>query len=463
MKARYTILGSLIGVCAVAAQTPAPLDATLPGRLAAAFKKSGAPSVSVAVVQAGKLAFAQTLGMADLAAGRKADGNTRYPVGSISKQFTAAALLLLEEQGKLSLEDRVSKYFPDLTRAGDVSIRQLLSHTSGYEDYAPQDYLIPEWVQPTTPQAVLNQWARKPLNFEPGTKWQYSNTNYVLAASIFEKAAGQNLVVFLRERVFQPLGMQSAGDCLPVLPADPVAYTRYALGSPRPVAREGSGWYWGAGELCMTPSDLARWDIAFLEKRILSAQSYEEFTREVKLANGDSTHYALGLQILELNSIPMVAHGGEVSGFLAANYVFPSHNSAVVAFSNEDGIRFVDPLARDIAATLLQTAPARPAAASEQDTKQVRAILEDLQKGRTDRALFTANANSYFSEAGLADFKSSLSAIGKLKSVSRTSEESRGGMTHRGYRAEFSKKTVVLNIYVMPDGKYEQFMVEDQI
>src|SRR5262249_6545205 len=128
-------------------------------KISDALKKSGAPSVSVAVVRDGKLAYAKAFGQADIAASRAATVETRYAVGSISKQFTAAALLLLQEEGKLSLDDHVSKYFPTLTRAGEITIRQLLSHTSGYEDYAPQDYIIPDWTRPTTPAAILDRWA----------------------------------------------------------------------------------------------------------------------------------------------------------------------------------------------------------------------------------------------------------------------------------------------------------------
>jgi D-alanyl-D-alanine carboxypeptidase len=95
----------------------------------------------------------------------------------------------------------VSKYFPDLTRASEITVRELLSHTSGYEDFAPQDYMIPEWTKPTSPEAILNEWARKPLDFDPGTKWQYSNTNFVLAGRIFEKASGQDLMTFLNEKI----------------------------------------------------------------------------------------------------------------------------------------------------------------------------------------------------------------------------------------------------------------------
>jgi len=446
--------GSLFG------QASAERDRKLSEKIGAALKESGAPSVSVAVVENGKVAYANAFGKANVAAGRDADIHTRYAVGSISKQFTAAAILLMQEQGKLSLDDKVSKYFPDLTRADEVSIRQLLSHTSGYEDYAPQDYIIPEWTRATTPKAILDHWGKKPLNFDPGTRWQYSNTNFVLAGEIFEKVSGQPLVSFLREKIFDPLGMQSAGDCLPIAASDATAYTRYALGPARPVAREGDGWYFAAGELCMTPSDLARWDAAFLQKQILSSRSYEEFTREVTLNNGDRTHYALGLQLSELNRMPVVSHGGEVSGFLATNMVLPTHHGAVVALSNEDGIDLVEPLARQIA-TLVFTPDQPPP--SEKDTQQVRAILDGLQQGKVDRALFTDNANSYFSEAALADFKTSLTDLGKLKSVNALSEGLRGGMIHRAYRAQFEKKAVLLNIFVLPDGKYEQFMVMDQL
>src|SRR5580700_4231002 len=328
-------------------------NAVLDERIASALSASGAPSVSVAVVQHGEITYARAFGQANIAENRAADASTRYAIGSVSKQFTSAALLLLVEQKKLSLDDKVAKYFPDLSRARQVTIRELLSHTSGYEDYAPQDYMIPDWTRPITPLEILNQWAKKPLNFDPGRRWQYSNTNYVIAGQIFEKVSGQPLVAFLREKIFGPLGMTTPGEITDHDPKDASAYTRYALGPPRPVAREGPGWMFAAGELAMTPSDLARWDIAFLEKKILSARSYQEFTREVKLKDGKPTHYALGLDLGELNGTPMISHTGEVSGFLTSNAVFPAKGVAVVVCSNEDGISLIGPLARQIAEVLL--------------------------------------------------------------------------------------------------------------
>jgi D-alanyl-D-alanine carboxypeptidase len=449
----------LLASVPLAAQQDSGLDRKLSDKIPGILKDNQAPSASVALVKDGKLVFAKAFGRASLDPNRPASVETRYAVGSISKQFTAASILLLQEEGKLSLDDKVARFFPNLTRAGEVSIRELLSHTSGYEDYAPQDYLIPEWTRPTTPMAVLDRWAMKPLNFDPGTKWEYSNTNYVLAGEIVEKASGQGLLPFLRSRIFTPLGMTSAGDCFETPePGDAAAYTRFAGGPPRPVKREAAGWYFAAGELCMTPSDLAKWDMAFLRQQILSAKSYEEFTHEVRLKNGDHTGYALGLSIGEFHHIPQISHSGEVSGFISFNAVYPTRGGAVVVLTNEDGVDLIGPISDEISsAAFLPEEPPQ----SKQADDQARRILEGLRQGRIDRSLFTGNANSYFTDPALSDIRNSLKNLGKLKSVTRTSESLRGGMTHRSYRAAFEKKTVRLNIYLMPDGKYEQFMVEE--
>ena len=443
----------------VRAQTTALLDPELDHKIPAALEAAGAPSVSVAVIRDGRLVYARAFGKADLAKGQPATVTTRYAVGSISKQFTAAALLLEQEQGRLSLDDKVSKYYPDLTRSNEVTIRELLSHTSGYEDYAPQDYLIPEWTHPITPEAILARWAKKPLNFDPGTQWQYSNTNFVLAGRILEKVTGQELLPFLEEHFFRPLGMNSAGDCEVHHPEDATAYTRYALGPPRQVGREATGWYFAAGELCMTPSDLAKWDLNFLQKKILSAKSYEEFTREVKLKNGGPTHYALGLSVGDFHGTPLVSHSGEVSGFLAANSLLPAKNAGVVVLSNEDGVNLIGPLSNMIRGLLVDSSDA----AVEKQERQVRAILEGLQRGEIDRSLLTANADSYFSQIALNDYGSSLAPLGKLELLTRQAEDHRGGMTNLAYRAHFEKNTVIISIYLTPDGKFEQFLVEEQL
>lgn len=442
------------------------LTPTQEQKIAEMLGESGAPSVSVAIVQQGKLTYAKAFGRASLSPDRPADADTRYAIGSISKQFTVAAILLMEEQGKLSLDDPVSKYFPNLTRANEVTIRELLSHTSGYSDYAPQDYMIAEWTKPTTPEVIINEWAKKPLDFDPGTQWQYSNTNFVLAGRIFEKASGQDFMKFLKDHIFTPLGMTTAGDCsVDKRREDAVAYTRYGLGPARPALREGAGWYFADGELCMTPSDLAKWDVAFLHKQILSARSYEEFMREVHLKNGDETHYALGLDVGEMDDIPRISHSGEVSGFLALNSVFPTRDTAVVVLSNEDALRLIGPVGSTIARWLLEPEKSRggESTAPAAEIQQVRGMLEQLQKGDIDRSLLTSNLNFYYTPESLGDIQKSLAPLGALKSVTRVAQELRGGMTFRAYRVQFEKKGFTVTVYLTPDGHYEQFLIEEDI
>lgn len=436
-----------------------PLNQELDRKIPAALAAAGAPSVSVAVIQDGRMVYAEAFGRADIAKNRAAAVETRYAVGSISKQFTAAGLLLEQEQGKVSLDDKVSKFYPDLTRANEVTIRELLSHTSGYEDYAPQDYFIPDWIHPTTPDAILDRWAKKPLNFDPGTQWQYSNTNYVLAGKILEKVSGEQLLPFLKEHFFDPLGMTSAGDCEVHNPTDATSYTRYALGPPRQVAREAEGWYFAAGELCMTASDLAKWDLDFLSKKILSAKSHEEFTREVKLKNGKPTHYALGLSVGEFHGTQLISHSGEVSGFLAANSLLPAKNAGVVVLSNEDGVNLIGPLSQMIRSLLIDP----EGSAEDKQDAQVRSILEQLQQGTIDRSVLTANLDSYFRSVALNDYKDSLAPLGKLQLLTRLMQEHRGGMTYLAYRAHFEKNSVNISVYLTPDGKFEQFLVEEQL
>ncbi len=450
-----------------AASGGSALDAAEERKIEEMVAASGAPSASVAVVEHGKMTYAKAFGKAVLDPAKAADTHTRYAVGSISKQFTVAAILLAAEQGKLSLDDKVSKYFPEYTRANEITLRQLLSHTSGYEDYAPQDYIIPAWTKPITPEELLNVWAKKPLDFDPGTQWQYSNTNYVLAGRIFEKATGEQLVAFLHKNILGPLGMTTADDCsVTKTPEDAVAYTRYGLGPARPALREAPGWYFAAGELCMTPSDLAKWDAAFLQKKILSAKSYAEMEREVLLNNGDYTHYALGLQLGQLDHIPTIYHSGEVSGFLADSYMYPTRDAAVIVTSNQDGIELIGPLEQEVARYVLEpekrSAAASTGAATPAEIDQVRGITEGLQAGKIDRALFTSNANFYFTDQALANFKASLGPLGKLKSVTRKSAGLRGGMKYRGYEAVFETKTVGVSVYMTDAGLYEQFLVVEE-
>jgi CubicO group peptidase (beta-lactamase class C family) len=441
------------------AQAPAPISATLREKIDAIVKQAltstGVPSASIAIVQGGAITYLQAYGDGRIGPRTPALPSMRYSIGSISKQFTAAAVLLLAEQGKLSLDDPVSRFVPNLTRANEVTIRELLSHTSGYQDYWPQDYVPPFMLQPITADRILDQWARKPLDFVPGTEWQYSNTNFVIAGLIVEKASGEPLLQFLSEHIFTPLEMKSVMniDQNRLTETDATGYLRYALGPPRLAPKEGKGWLFAAGELAMPAEDLAKWDISMINQTVLRPASYAQMEKEVVLKNGLGTRYGLGVSVRQESGQRAIEHGGEVSGFTAHNLVFPDARMAVVVLVNEDSVDASGDIARKLADLLF-----READAGKQE-EQSREIFAALQQGKINRALFTGNCNSYFSEQALKDFASSLGPLGSPTEFTQTYKQDRGGMTFRLFEVHFSQKTVEVWERIMPDGKIEQYQV----
>ena len=436
---------------------PDPL-AGVDSAVADVLTRTGAPSASVAVVRDGEIVLARAYGTARLDASLPAKPEMRYSVGSISKQFTAAAVLLLAEEGKLSLDDRLVRWLPELTRSREVTLRQLLSMTSGYQDFWPQDYVMPMMLEPVSAALILDRWAKKPLDFEPGTKWQYSNTNYVIAGLVVERTCGLPLLDLLGRRIFAPLHMTTVTDTdqAPLGAVDPERYLRFALGPPRPAPKEGKGWLYAAGELAMTARDLAAWDVSMINRSVLQPGSYRQMETEVQLASGVGTRYGLGVRVGATDGHRLISHGGEVSGFTAQNNVYPDDRAAVAVLTNLDATTAAEQIATLVARLLL--APSDGDAARRPEL--ARTIFEGLQRGRIDRALFTANANAYFSEQALADFKASLGPLGAPKEFTQQARSLRGGMTFVRYRAVFAKRSVRVSTFTMPDGKLEQYMVE---
>jgi len=421
------------------------------------LKESGTPSASVAVVLHGKMFYVKAYGNAKLDPAVAAKPGMRYAIGSISKQFTASCILLLEQEGKLSLDDYISQWLPNLTDANKVTVKEILSHTSGYQDFWPQDYVPPLMLKPMPPQEILNRWAKKPLDFAPGTKWQYSNTNFVIAAQIVEKITHEPFFKFLHEKILNPLGLTSAVDFDKgkLTSEDASGYMRYGLGPLRPAPEEGAGWMAGAGELAMTAHDLAKWDISLIDKSLLSPKSYKQLETEVLLKNGVGTHYGLGVQVGMMDNHRMIYHSGEVSGFTSDNLVFPDDSAAVAVLTNQDAAPAALTIAHRISKLFFKTHDEQ----TEMRTEQARKIFADLQQGKIDRSLFTDDANAYFSKQALEDFKSSLSPLGEPQKFTQAGQHKRGGMLERSFRVVFPDQTLRVWTYQMPDGKLEQYQV----
>ena len=461
-----------LGAASAAAQSPNTAVDSLPAELSArvraavadVIQRTNVPSAAVGIVRNGRVVYVAAFGDAKLSPVVPATPDMHYAVGSISKQFTAAAIMLLQQEGKLSVDDPVSRWFPNLTRAKEVKVRNLLSHTSGYEDYAPQDYTIPEWTHPSSAERIVNQWATKPLDFDPGSQYQYSNTNYNILGLIVEKASGQPFWKFLKSRVLDPVGLSRAIDLdTQHDQLEPVGYFRNALGPLRPAIEEAPGWYFADGELAMPVGDLLKWDISVMNESLLSHASYAQMEAPTRLRTGLYSNYGFGLSAGQVSGHRAISHNGEVGGFVAWNTVLPEDHIAVAVLTNQEASPAAGMISRAILPLLVPPSAnaASDAGATARAESLARTVLEGLQHGQIDRARFTDNANFYFDSTALGDYASSLAPLGAIKSLEQTSVFDRGGMTYRGFTAEFANGTKVnLSTFTVPDGRIEQFLVE---
>ena len=420
---------------------------------------TGAPSASIAIVRGADIVYEHAYGNARINPQKAANPSMRYAIGSVSKQFTATAILLLVEDGKLSLDDKVAKWLPELTRASEISLRQVLSMTSGYQDYWPQDYVVPDMQRPATAQTIMQRWAAKPLDFDPGATWQYSNTNYVIAGAVVERVAGTRLMDFLHQRVFSRLAMTSVSDfdAGPLGPDDAGAYLRNALGPLRPAPKEASGWLFGAGQLAMTARDLARWDLAVINQSVLRPASYKTQQSEVLLTSGNTTSYGLGVSISAPGGRRRISHGGAVSGYTTSNNVYPDDRAAIVVFTNiyPGASGASDQIAERIANVIFA-----PAAREADGARELaRRIYDGLAQGTIDRTLLTPAAGAYFTQEVLSDFATSLAPLGSPTAFATTGDALRGGMRVRSYRIRAGNVPMSLTTITLPDGRIEQYIL----
>jgi CubicO group peptidase (beta-lactamase class C family) len=429
------------------AATAAAIDATAADWLA----KTGAPSASIAVVKDGRVAYVKAYGLARLDPRQPAATGTRYAIDSISKEFTAAAVLILAQEGKLALDDPAGKYLPDLGPAASVTLRQLLTHTAGVRDFWPQDFVPPAMSRPITTREIIQQWADRPLDFQPGADWQYSNTGFVVAGAIVEKVSRQKLLPFLHDHIFAPLKMKhvTEDDSGPLPASDAGAYTRYGLGPLHPAPKEGAGWLFAAAGLAMQPSDLALWDISLIDRSLLTPDSYKAEFDSVHLKDGTDKHYGLGLDVDNIHGRRRIGHDGAGSGFLSENRIWPDDKTAVIVFTNNDWASPAD-LVERIAFLVL---PPKP------EEARAKAVFLGFQNGTLDRGLFTEGGNFYLTPQVLADLKASLRPLGPVWLISLERESKRGGMVTRHWKILCGDKRLEAVERGYPDGKLEQFMV----
>ena len=335
----------------------------------AAIAEKSVAGVSVAVVKNGRTVLAKGYGFADLENDVPASAETVYRIGSVTKQFTSAAIMRLMEQGKLSLDDTLQKFLPAFPSQGNrVTVRHLLNHTSGIKSYTS---LGPKWARVVRLDLVTDSLialvANEPFDFKPGDAYRYNNSGYFLLGMIIEKLSGKPYGQYLKDEFFTPLGLKSTIYCdqAPLIKHRAQGYATQTSGgfiNAEPLSMTQP---FAAGSLCSTVTDLALWTQALSSGKVVSPASYKLMTTPGTLNDGKPITYGFGLGTGTLGGHPQVSHNGGINGFVSELHNYPNDSVITVVLTNTGALTAVT-LERLIARRTLgiKDIPAVPIAAS---------------------------------------------------------------------------------------------------
>jgi D-alanyl-D-alanine carboxypeptidase len=328
------ILTASLAQAAVDPKLASELDAFVAARF-----KTDEPGVAVLVVKDGETILRKGYGLAEVELGVPIKPAMVFRIGSVTKQFTAAAILQLVEQGKISLDDDVTKYLPDFpTHGHPITIERLLSHTSGIANNTDQPGWMSSIRTDQTPAQLIASFKDLPPDFAPGEKWSYTNSAYLLLGAIIEKVSGEPYAAYIQKHLFDPLGLKETGydDPDAIIPGRVVGYGYTGKGYVNNQYLSMTQPY-SAGALLSTVDDLRRWSEAFLGGKVVSPALVQRALTPVKLVSGTATGYGYGWGISNYEGHRIIEHGGGIFGFNAYELVMPDDHLFVAVLSNVAG------------------------------------------------------------------------------------------------------------------------------
>jgi CubicO group peptidase (beta-lactamase class C family) len=371
MNVRLGLVLSLVASTSLAADRAAELDA-----IAASYYRSGEPGAAVLVTKDGEVLLRKGYGLAEMELSVPIEPDMVFRIGSVTKQFTAAAILLLEQRGKLSVDDDIRKHLPDYPTAGrTIRIEHLLTHTSGIRSYTDMPAFWERMREDLTVDELIATFRDEPLGFEPGEKYAYNNSGYVLLGAIIEKASGKSYEAFLRENIFEPLGMSRTyyGSASRIIPGRAQGYAG-ANGEFANAEYLSMTLPYAAGSLLSTVDDLSKWDRALYGTDLLSRASLEAWWKPYRLASGDVIDYGYGWGLSSYRGRQVIGHGGGINGFLCQVLRVPEERVFVAVLTNRAEEK-ADP---DLVARKLAAAALGEPLADPKPVSVVRSELEEL-------------------------------------------------------------------------------------
>ena len=299
------------------------------------------PGGAIIVVENGEVVLREGYGLANMELNVPITSESVFRIGSITKQFTATAIMMLQEQGKLSVSDSISKYLPDYpTHGHEITIEHLLTHTSGIMSYTN----IPGYMgssdikRDVSTNELIEIFDNKPMEFAPGASWNYNNSGYVLLGAIIEKLSGESYADFIKEHITEPLGLKNThyedASLVPNRASGYMEATKdHFVNAPYLSMTQP----FSAGSLISTVDDLADWNEALVSGKLISNESYEQMTSGFVLTDGELFPYGFGLRLAQLRGQAMIAHSGGIHGFSAYGLWYPQEQVYVAVLTNSNG------------------------------------------------------------------------------------------------------------------------------
>jgi D-alanyl-D-alanine carboxypeptidase len=361
--------------------------------------------LAILVAENGRVLFGGGYGRCDLLETREVEARTTFSIASISKQFTAAAIFRQLERGRLGLDDRACRYLPWWQHAPEVTIGQLLTHTSGIPGYTELEDLDLRCHEAATLREIDASTVRLGQAFEPGADWQYSNTNYVILAAILEAVAQQRYADLLQSEFFDPLELQATtagGD-----PPAAEGISSFALGPWETARRWDPSWETGTAGIRSNAYDLLAWNVALRTGRVISETSYRTMTSPVVLNDGSPVNYGCGLQFGQSPIGREIRHSGSLPGFSLENTVYPGRGLDIIVLTNADWTPTRYSITLPVAAVL--TGEAEMLAADAVDRRlrsltmpqfdEARSVLNDFRDGRLPPERMTSSCRRLLTPA----------------------------------------------------------------
>lgn len=452
------VLPLLLASAVAASPAPSPTGA-LDDRITAAVLRTvdfrAVPGAAVGVSRDGKLIYVKGFGKRNIAANQPVNAQTAFEIGSMTKQFTAAEILQLQAAHKLAIDDKLSKYLPSFPHANDVTLRNLLNQTSGMPDYVTDQLLLSPVVSTEPTHAELMARIKGPLHFIPGTKWEYSNSNYLALGWVVERVSGVSWEDYTRTHLFAVAHMAHSGFFSDEAKMRNVAtgYNRgvddkSALKVSPPIA---NGWAGGAGAIVSTIADINAWNDALQNGRIVSFSDYKLMTTPPDLPNKPALPYGMGLARDLVDGHVRIWHNGGTGGSHTMNACFPDDHVCVIVFENTAGgapenvsTAVFEAVVPEAAAAAAQAVPGEDSAI----TARARSLYDQLMHNAIDDTKLTDPMRERFTPELRRQIAATFTQYGEPTAVIFKGKQQNGGLTTYLYRFEFASGAFTMSLTI---------------